>query len=31
MTKVEPAHQVNSNSTEIDDLVTKTKFGGQKS
>ena len=30
MAKVEPAHQFYSNSTEIDNLVTKTKFGDQK-
>ena len=26
MANVEPAHQINTNSTEIDDLVTKTMF-----
>ena len=31
MAKVEPAHQININSTEIDDLVTKTMFGDRKS
>ena len=30
MAKVEPAHQINTNSTEIDFLVTKTRFGDRK-
>ena len=30
MAKVEPAHQINTNSTEINDLVTKTMFGDRK-
>ena len=30
MARVEPAHQINTNSTEIDDLVTKTMFGDRK-
>ena len=31
MANVEPAHHINTNSTEIDDLVTKTMFGDRKS
>ena len=31
MAKVEPAHQINTNSTEFDDLVTKTMFGARNS
>ena len=31
MANVEPAHQTNTNSTEIDDLVTKTMFYDRKS
>ena len=30
MAKVEPAHQINTNSTKIDDLVTKTIFVDRK-
>ena len=31
MAKVEPAHQINTNSTKINDLLTKTMFGDRKS
>ena len=31
MANVELAHQIHTNSTEINDLVTKTLFGDQKS
>ena len=31
MANVEPAQQIKTNSTEIDDLVTKTMFGDRKS
>ena len=30
MAEVEPAHQINTNSTEIDYLVTKTIIGSKK-
>ena len=30
MAKVEPSHQINTISTEIDGLVTKTMFGDRK-
>ena len=31
MAKVEPAHKINTNSIEIDDLVTKTIIGDRNS